>query len=358
MKKILYIGYQSLSLSDSGGALGCVRNHDSLEQLYGKENVDTFVLKGTSQPSLFQKIHNNYVRLFQRMPFPIDEVKNLNFNKYHSIFIDSSRLGSIAKIIRRKGYKGKIVVFFHNFDYKFVCNFFSSASLIKKWVNSRVSFSNEKDAVTYSDISIILNKRDSDEMREIYNLKNEYRIPVSLYDRYSNNNCSSPYKTTGKPVFLFVGSYFFGNVEGLDWFMREVYPFVNIQFVIVGKDMYKLKSNPLYDNIEIYSDVKDINPYIIHANCMLMPLTGGSGMKIKTCESLMFGKNIIGTKEAFEGYEIDIDKIGKCCNNADSFIEAINNFNMPMFNEYSRKMFLDKYSFTATLQQFKYIMEL
>ncbi|WP_300770742.1 glycosyltransferase [uncultured Bacteroides sp.] len=358
MKKVLYIGYQSLNLSDSGGALGCIRNHDSLEQIFGKDNVETFVLKGTSKPSFCQKLHNNYVRLFHKMPFPIDDLKDIEFNKYHSIFIDSSRLGSIAKIIRRKDYRGKIVVFFHNFDYKFICDFYSSASSIKKWINVRVSLSNEEDAITYSDINIILNKRDSDEMRLFYNLKNEYRIPVSLHDRYSKNNCCSPYKNTGKPVFLFVGSHFFGNVVGLDWFMREVFPYVNIQFVIVGKDMFKLKSNPLYKNIEIYSDVQDINPYIIHANCMLMPLIGGSGMKIKTCESLMFGKNIIGTNEAFEGYEIDIDKVGKCCNNAESFIKAINNFNMPMFNEYSRKIFLEKYSFSATLQQFKYIMEL
>ena len=37
-------------------------------------------------------------------------------------------------------------------------------------------------------------------------------------------------------------------------------------------------------------------------------------MKVKTCEALMFGKNIIGTKEAFEGYELDYQKVGAMCN--------------------------------------------
>jgi hypothetical protein len=36
-------------------------------------------------------------------------------------------------------------------------------------------------------------------------------------------------------------------------------------------------------------------------------------MKVKTCESLMFGKNIFATTEAFEGYELDYDKVGALC---------------------------------------------
>lgn len=38
---------------------------------------------------------------------------------------------------------------------------------------------------------------------------------------------------------------------------------------------------------------------------MVMPIFSGSGMKVKTAEALMYGKFLIGTKEAFEGYEID-----------------------------------------------------
>ena len=29
-------------------------------------------------------------------------------------------------------------------------------------------------------------------------------------------------------------------------------------------------------------------------------------MKVKTCEALMYGKNILGTTETFEGYELDM----------------------------------------------------
>lgn len=44
-------------------------------------------------------------------------------------------------------------------------------------------------------------------------------------------------------------------------------------------------------------------------------------MKTKTAEALMYGKTIIGTKEAFEGYVLD-EKAMKLCSNAQEFIDT------------------------------------
>ena len=55
---------------------------------------------------------------------------------------------------------------------------------------------------------------------------------------------------------------------------------------------------------------------------------------------------IFGTKEAFEGYDVDFSKIGGMCNNKEDFIKKINNhFKMTNnnYNEYSRNIFLEKY---------------
>jgi len=37
---------------------------------------------------------------------------------------------------------------------------------------------------------------------------------------------------------------------------------------------------------------------------VILPIISGSGMKTKTAEALMYGKSIIGIKEAFEGYKM------------------------------------------------------
>ncbi len=79
-------------------------------------------------------------------------------------------------------------------------------------------------------------------------------------------------------------------------------------------------------------------------------------MKVKTCESLMYGKNIIGTNEAFEGYNVDYERIGGRCNTAEEFIACLKGFEQnprPRFNAYSRQVYLEKYSYSAIENLFK-----
>jgi hypothetical protein len=60
----------------------------------------------------------------------------------------------------------------------------------------------------------------------------------------------------------------------------------------------------------------------------------------------MYGKSIIGTPEAFEGYDSDSnDKLFKC-STADDFIDTINdiyNKNICYFNADIRTIFIEKY---------------
>lgn len=356
LMRILYIGYQSISLNDSGGALGCIRNYRSILHLFGEGNLTTIILKNTSKPSFFHKIINNIHRVFRKDAFDYGPALKEDFSQYDIVFIDSSRLGNIAKKVALSGYKGKIVTFYHNFDYKFAEGQYKDCSFLKYWINVRVSLENERNAAKYSTNNVILNCRDEKELRDFYGMDNTFLIPVSLPDRFSAKEYENPLCNLKGKVFLFLGSYFFGNIIGLDWFMENVYPYVDINFVIVGKDMHKLKKNPLYKDVIIFSNVDDVTPFVVNADCMLYPIIGGSGMKIKTCEALMFGKNIIGSEEAFEGYDVDYEKVGACCSSKEDYISAINKFNKARFNHYSRELYIQKYSFDATLRLFKQIL--
>ena len=93
---------------------------------------------------------------------------------------------------------------------------------------------------------------------------------------------------------------------------------------------------------------------------MILPIFKGSGMKVKTCESLMYGKNIIATDEAFVGYDVDYDRVGGKCNTAEEFIACIEDFEnhpRPRFNAYSRQMYLEKYSEAAVVEKFRKVLE-
>ena len=166
--------------------------------------------------------------------------------------------------------------------------------------------------------------------------------------------------TTSQPLCLFLGAYFPPNNEGIVWFVKNVLPHVNIRMKVVGKGMARLKAEePTLKDIEVISDAPDLLPYFEEADIMILPIFKGSGMKVKTCESLMYGKNIIATDEAFVGYDVDYDKVGGKCNTAEEFIARIKEFEKnprPRFNAYSRQMFLEKYSEEGVVEKFRKVL--
>jgi hypothetical protein len=110
----------------------------------------------------------------------------------------------------------------------------------------------------------------------------------------------------------------------------------------------------------VFSDGPDLKPNIENADFMLFPNFEGSGMKVKTCEALMYGKNIIGTSEAFEGYDVDYDKAGARCNTKEEFRKAIDDFAntpRPRFNTYTREVFINNYSLEKREEAFSLCFE-
>ena len=184
-------------------------------------------------------------------------------------------------------------------------------------------------------------------------------IPVAFKDRYQRS--SYPQIMTGeKPLCLFTGAYFRPNNEGVVWFVRNVLPYVDVRMKVVGKGMSRLKEEePALKDIEVISDAPDLLPYFEEADIMILPIFKGSGMKVKTCESLMYGKNILATDEAFMGYDVDYDRVGGKCNTAEEFIARLRSFEQqprPRFNTYSRQVFLEKYTEEAVEVKFREVL--
>ena len=89
---------------------------------------------------------------------------------------------------------------------------------------------------------------------------------------------------------------------------------------------------------------------------MVLPIFKGGGMKVKTCESLMYGKNILATDESWEGYDLDCEMAGGRCNTAQDFIDRINAISahpIPRFNAYSRSVFVERYSEDVVKDKFR-----
>ena len=339
--KILFVTKQDYHGVPNGGSAGSKRNFQLLSEL---ADVDLYHIK--TRKNLFAYLS----LIFMYFPgITLQHIQEINQKckdeKYSAIFLDASLFGGIAKNIKRK-FNCKVVVFFHNCESDYF-KMLSKKNIIKSLYYLYALFS-ERQCTKYADIIITLNRRDQKRIAEKYLSKSEYLIPVTFEDKFIKQKMNRQKQLCNEPVILFVGSFFLPNYEGVKWFIENALPLISAKLQIVGKGFEKVKYEleALNDKLEVIGTVQSIEPYYTDAACVVMPIFEGSGMKVKMAEALMYGKTVFGTKEAFEGYEIDCQKAGGLCNTGEEFVTAMNQFlkNPVYYNSYNRQIFMEKYS--------------
>ena len=204
MKKALFITDKDVSLRYSGVQVMTNRNYTSLVEVLGQDNVDIYQLEFLNYKNRFKKLINLLIGYndFLNLEIMIDLIKE-SVN-YDFIILDFSTWGIISKKLKKSGYKGKIISFFHNVE----IDYHWQEKKLKSLIGTLKLFGiylNEKMTCKYSDKIIALNERDAKKIEKIYNHFPESIIPISLEDRYPN----IPIKTyeISKPYrLLFFGS--------------------------------------------------------------------------------------------------------------------------------------------------------
>lgn len=358
---ILFVLFQELGVVPDGGDQCNKRNIDLVNDICGKDNVEFFYIRKKLKTTIRESLNFLFYlsRGFYRgiTPKIIDSIYEKSQNK-NVVFLSSSLFGSIAKGLRERGYQGRIITQFHNVETAYYSVVITERLPLKKKIIRCIS-RNEVWASMYSDSILALNQRDATEINKLASHNVDYIIPITLEDKFDLRIQNKEF-TQSKPLVTFIGSNFPPNADGVLWFVRNVLPYVNINFLVVGKDMDKLKKeNAELRNIEVLSNVPDIKKYFLEADVIVCPIFSGSGMKVKTCEALMFGKNILGSTEAFEGYELDYDKAGRKADSAQEYIDYLNGISekpIPRFNDYSRNVYVTKYSNEVAKDIFKKIL--
>lgn len=303
--KLLFIGEKQEKVLH-GWDLGNKKNQDLLESIFDTVNyipVDFHSLSG----KVFVGITHPFLKR-------LDEELTKG---YDYVFVCQSTCGRVCKYIKSKYPSIKIITFFHNIE-RFYASQYLKVSGIKAipfYIRASVF---ERMAAKYSNYCIVLNERESNLLNKYYGKYADAIMPLSLEDKFQQKD-----KETNKDDelidYLFVGTAFYPNVEGVQWFIDNVIPKVKGGLTVVGKDMRESIFKNLNDRISIYGFVDDLSDFYRRAKCVVSPIFHGGGMKTKTAEALMYGKLVLGTKEALEGYVIDSDCIVEC-NTADDYI--------------------------------------
>jgi glycosyltransferase involved in cell wall biosynthesis len=119
-----------------------------------------------------------------------------------------------------------------------------------------------------------------------------------------------------RSMILYVGSWNSINPPSIDWFFRQVVPFVTpaAQLCIVGNicryierdlgDAYRLRPN-----VHLLGRVEDIAEFYERAAVVAIPTVGGTGASVKFIEALAMGVPLVMTSQAIRGLPAEVGDI-------------------------------------------------
>lgn len=99
------------------------------------------------------------------------------------------------------------------------------------------------------------------------------------------------------------------NQEGIDWFLKKVWPQVSSQhpestFHLAGRNMPNFYRSIKEKQVQIEGEVEDAHSFMFDKGIMVVPLHSGSGIRVKILEGLALKKAIVATPVAVEGINV------------------------------------------------------
>lgn len=375
MMKVLYIHKR-------GPHNIAARTHLSvLQSIYGKENIwivdllspkaekrEQFISYGYTTKNVFQRVlrylQGNTTFLNNEMIGGMCRV--VQTEKIGLVFSEESDMGNLFRAIKQVSPETKIICFFHDI----------SADLFQKRIQDckpsqlhvkleyKRVIHQERAALEYMDEKWVFNDADAARLKMHYGCKPDAVIPMGAPVPQINADYAA--KVTANSALkqmLFVCSSYYVNIDGFNWFYKNVFPYLEqqCQIDVVGDGALKLRGNVDENRIRLVGRVDSMVPYYENADIVIAPVFDGGGMKVKTIEAYSLGKCMISTAESLNGYwegtpeELRGNLIYRC-NTAPEWIEACNFLmkkEIHRFNAEVFEVFKASFSEEALLANFK-----
>jgi glycosyltransferase involved in cell wall biosynthesis len=275
------------------------------------------------------------------------------------VFVDGSNLGGFVAILKRRLPAVEVITFFHNVEARFFWGSLRAKSSLRACAVFVVNYLAERKAVRYSDKRLCLSERDSSLLARYYGRGATHVSPMALEDKMPEAFRKQA-ALDANAFALFVGGTFYANREGITWFVRHVAPCIRTKIFIVGRGFEALRSQlAIPGKVEVIGPVNDLSDWYRRARFVIAPIFDGSGMKTKVAEALMYGKKLVGTPEAFSGYEGIAAQAGWVCRTADEFVEAVGAADASItlsFDPSLRALYEKTYSFAAAKARLQAIL--
>ena len=211
----------------------------------------------------------------------------------------------------------------------------------------------------HSDKIICLSERDSRLLQRVYGRSATHVSSMALQDKMPADFAQRA-KLPPKKFALFVGGIFYANRAGIAWFVEHVVPRIAIKICIVarGFEAYRAQLERA-GKVEVIGAVEHLADWYRDVHFVIAPIFDGSGMKTKVAEALMYGKKIVGTPEAFSGYEKIVQQAGWVCATKEEFIVAVKHAQdetQLSFDPALRTIYEELYSYEAARRRLEIIL--
>lgn len=347
------------SVPRGGREMLCKLNQDALVSIFCA-NIFVFELP-PARPSTLGEIVNAFRGHIdgltaQTIDDAIDRIQRENVRQ---VFVDGSNLGGIVPALKRRLTNVEVTSFFHNVEARFFWGALATTKTPRALAVFIANFLAERKATRLSDKRICLSERDSRLLEKLYGKGATHIAPMALADKLHPGTVA-PAPVEAEPFALFVGGNFYANRDGIAWFVQHVAPLIDIKVCVVGKGMEDMRAQlEIPGRVEVVGPVDSLAEWYRRARFVIAPIFDGSGMKTKVAEALMYGKKIVGTPEAFSGYEDVLPQAGWMCKTRDEFVSAIVEAQATItqcFDMNLRQIYEQRYSMTAATERLRQIL--
>jgi sugar transferase (PEP-CTERM/EpsH1 system associated) len=186
----------------------------------------------------------------------------------------------------------------------------------------------EREACRRADLVLACSATDADALRA---LAPSARIEVVAngVDLEANRPEAAAAAPPRGGKLVFVGQMgWFPNRDGVDWFLREIFPRVlekrpEAEFVLVGKPDGLEVPERVRPRTTLAGFVPDLRPFVHAAQVYVVPLRAGSGTRLKVLEAMALGKAIVTTGIGSEGIALRHGESALYADDADGFAAAV-----------------------------------
>ena len=275
--------------------------------------------------------HQSYqVKRFYFKAFATKLAETLKRNHYDIIHLESVFTTPYIPVIRQYS-QAKIVLRTHNIEHLIWQRMArNEQNPVKKWTIK--AFSNQMKRYEYSlgnmiDAFAAISKPDYQFFKDLFVSVPGAVIPFGInVDDYEPEE---DYMPSDKPELFHIGSMdWMPNVEGVEWFLDEVWPsvlteFPEVTFTIAGRKIPELISRRTDSNVIVAGEVNSANEFMLSKDIMVVPILAGSGIRVKIIEGMALGKVVITTSIGAEGLDVENGKNILIADTPEEFVAAI-----------------------------------